>query len=146
MITKPDIVTTIFYVDDDPDDLEMFQLVINEIGENVKLFHSGEEFMNALGGDPPLPSIIFFDLNMPVKTGYEILYDIKTSGAYKGMPRIVYSTSSSATSIKKCRELGACLYIIKPSSMAALKKAIEHVLSIDWKTFTPNDDNFVYIP
>lgn len=146
MNVKPAKTTTIFYVDDDPDDLDMFKMVVDEIGESITLFHCGKDFMSALDEAPPLPAVIFLDLNMPIKTGYEILYEIRASGAFKGLPRIVYSTSASKASVDQCRELGACLYIVKPSSMSALKKAIEHVLSIDWETFQPNEDNFLYRP
>ncbi len=81
---------------------------------------------------------------MPIKNGYEVLQEIKQSERTKYLPVIIFSTSDDEKAINTTRQLGANLYIPKPSSFSSLKKAIKHSLSINWDTFTPSPENFVY--
>lgn len=135
---------SIFYIDDDQDDLDFFSDAIESLGQNVKLFLFPDDMFKILKNPPPEPSVIFLDLNMPLKTGFEIIGEIKRGGKFNDLPLIVYSTSSNADIVEKCRELGASLFITKPTSIQALKRAIEFVLKIDWKNFKRNHENFLY--
>ena len=85
-------------------------------------------------------------LNMPIKSGFEILNEIKSSPIASNIPVVILTTSTSPSDISQCKDLGAKLYIRKPTSIVALKKAISHVLTIDWDHFTPTDKNFFYQP
>jgi CheY-like chemotaxis protein len=134
--------TSLFYVDDDPDDLEFFQEAVNAIGESVVLFSLADDMINAIKNPPPAPSIIFLDLNMPNKSGFEVIQEIKRSEAYKGLPLVVYSTASHDATVERCREMGANLYIRKPTSLTELKEAIKYVAGVDWKKLPPTD--FLY--
>lgn len=138
------MLTTIFYADDDVDDLDFFEEVTNEINQPVTLFNEGEKLIQTLHNPPPKASVIFLDLNMPVKSGFDVLREIKTTPAIQGIPVIIFTTSISPTDIEMSKKLGANLYIRKPSSVSHLKKAIDHVLSIDWNNFNPSDKQFVY--
>jgi response regulator RpfG family c-di-GMP phosphodiesterase len=135
---------SIFYIDDDQDDLDFFNDAIESLGENVKLFLFPDDMFKILKNPPPKPSVIFLDLNMPLKTGFEIILEIKKGGKYNNLPLIVYSTSSNSEIIDRCRDLGASLFITKPTSLAALKKAIEYVLKIDWSNHKSDKNNFLY--
>lgn len=136
--------TTFFYVDDDSDDRSFFQEAADEIGENVRLFELGDDMLRMLKNPPPKPSVVFLDLNMPIKNGFEILQEIRASPAFGAIPIIVYSTSNSIDTISKCKDLGASLFITKAISLSSLTKAIEYVMAIDWDNFRPNLQNFVY--
>ena len=73
----------IFYIDDDQDDLDFFNDAIQSLGENVKLFLFPDEMFKILKNPPPNPSVIFVDLNMPLKTGIEIIKDLKRAAGFK---------------------------------------------------------------
>ena len=90
------------------------------------------------------PDLIFLDIQMPGKTGFEVLQEIKQSDRTRHLPIIIFSTTNDEKAINTTRELGANLYIPKPSSFSSLKKAIKHSLSINWDTFTPSTEDFVY--
>ena len=136
--------TTFFYVDDDSDDRSFFQEAADELGENVSIFELGDEMMQILKNPPPIPSVVFIDLNMPIKNGFELLQEIRSSSGFNSIPIVVYSTSNSIDTISKCMELGASLFITKAISLSSLIKAIEHVMGIDWENFKPNLQTFVY--
>ncbi|HEY0045563.1 MAG TPA: response regulator [Flavobacterium sp.] len=136
---------TIFYVDDDPDDLDFFQEAVDAIGRDVTLFHLGDHMLHALNNPPPNPSVIFVDLNMPGKNGYDIIREIKASNVFKNLPIIILSTASDSKSIELSKAAGANLYIKKANSVGELRKSIEYVLGIDWKGGQPSCA-FVYSP
>ena len=135
---------TIFYIDNDEDDLEFFQSVASEINQKVYTFTSYDVMVAALREHGLKPSIIFVDLNMPVKNGYEVIRDIKASGGLRDIPLIIFSTANSSVLIKKYWQLGASLYIVKPNSVAALRDTIRNVLAIDWQRFYISPQNILY--
>ncbi len=136
--------TSIFYADDDIDDLDFFNEVISEINEPVALFEEGEQLLRRLNNPPPTASVIFLDLNMPVKSGFEVLTEIKATPATENIPVIILTTSANPADIQKCRSMGASLYIRKPTSIGALKKAINYVLTTDWQNFVATEKEFLY--
>lgn len=137
---------TIFYTDDDAEDLEFFIEASNSLGKHLNIVtqNSGVKLLEDLKNPPPNPHIIFLDLNMPGLSGFDVLETLGKNGNLKKFPIIVFSTSSDESIIKKSRELGASYYISKPTDFSVLKKTIQHALTINWSTFIPNKDNFVY--
>lgn len=136
--------TSIFYADDDVDDLDFFKEVTNEINEPVSLFEEGQELLTTLNNPPPNASVIFLDLNMPVKSGFDVLQEIKATPSMEDIPIIILTTSMNPSDIERSKSLGANLYIRKPTSINALKKAVNYVLATDWKSFVATDKEFVY--
>ena len=140
----PQKLKSIFYADDDLDDLDFFKEVTEDIQAPISLFEDGQQLLNALDYATPETSLIFLDLNMPVMSGFDVLKEIKDNPRTEGIPVVILTTSINPDDIKLSKKLGANLYIRKPVSINALKKAIQYALSIDWKSFIPNDVNFIY--
>lgn len=134
----------IFYTDDDRDDQEVFREVIAEIDEDVNIFtqNNGAELLAMLHNPPPQPTVIFLDLNMPVKNGYDVLREIRRVDEMKGLPIIVFSTDGREEAVELTRSLGASLYIRKPEGYDELRRIMKTVLSIDWNTFKANGHYF----
>jgi CheY-like chemotaxis protein len=94
----------------------------------------GLELMNILHSPPnPLPDIIFLDINMPRKNGFECLEEIKKDAILKKLPIIIFSTTSQDLYIDKTYNDGANYYISKPNDHGKLKRTLKKVLLIDWK-------------
>lgn len=140
----PKAITCLFYIDDDSDDLDFFSLACDDLGESVRLFNLPEAFFNSLQNPPPKPSIIFLDLNMPLVSGFEIIEELRRSKSFSEVPIIIYSTAADTKTVAQCRELGASMYVIKPTSLKLLKEVIKFVIDIDWENHTINDENFLY--
>jgi CheY-like chemotaxis protein len=128
---------TLFYAEDDQDDVFLFQSVLNEmnIKHELVVANNGQELIDSLNNPPPSPQIVFIDLNMPVKNGLESLEEIRASIEYGKVPIIILSTSSDEDAIEKARQLGADLYIVKPSNYGKLKAFLQECLAIDWLNF-----------
>jgi len=140
------VFTSIFYADDDIDDLDFFKEVAAEINEPVTLFEEGQKLLTQLHNPPPNASVIFLDLNMPVKSGFQVLEEIKANPAIRNIPVVILTTSINPADIELCKNLGANLYVRKPASIAGLRRAVGYVLSIDWINYNPTDKEFVYQP
>jgi CheY-like chemotaxis protein len=127
--------------DDDEDDRMFFGEALEELALQVKvsLFKNGQELMDFLNLPKiTLPSLIFLDLNMPVKDGMECLREIRRNPKLKNVSVAIYSTSSSEKDIEDTFLNGANIYIKKPSSFTKLCETVERVLQIDWQKHTSN--------
>lgn len=144
MILEDKNCRTVFYVDDDVDDLDFFKEAISEINDSVSLFDGGDKLLTTLFDLSIYPSVIFLDLNMPIKSGFDVLKEIKNSTKSKNIPVIILTTSINPSDIELCKKLGANLYIRKPTSVDCLKNAIKFVLAIDWDNFVAKEKEFVY--
>ena len=137
---------TIFYTDDDQDDLDFFKEIVSEIDSsyNVITQNNGLELLHALNNPPPTPYLIFLDINMPGINGLDVLKKVRESASHKSLPIVMFSTSNDESIIEKSRKLGATYYMPKSGVFDNLKKSIEHALSINWAGFIPTDKNFLY--
>lgn len=122
----------IYLSDDDPDDIEIFQVALDEICTNCSLTvsYDGCELLQQLTTESNHPDVIFLDINMPKMSGFEALKNIRKNGFTT--PVVMYSTSFNERHIENAHNLGANLYLVKPSDYLALKKFISNILSINW--------------
>ncbi|RZJ35923.1 MAG: response regulator [Flavobacterium sp.] len=137
----------VMLADDDPDDRDLFTEAINEYNADVDSVANGVQLMSALQQKVnDLPDLIFLDLNMPEKGGKECLREIRGDKKLKDVPVLIYSTSSSKKDIDETFELGANLYITKPSSFSELRRTIKDILDMDWSKDQPasNRNSFVF--
>ena len=127
---------TLFLAEDDDEDKELFTYIISEISPDIKISvaNNGIKFMSLLDNATQLPDFIFLDLNMPLKTGFECLQEIKNSEKWKQIKTIILSTSSYPEQIEEVYKLGADLYLEKPNSYSRFKDSLSKCLQMDWDT------------
>ena len=70
--------------------------------------------------DVTTPKLIFLDLNLPVKNGFEVLKCLKTDALYKMIPIIIYSTSDESGDVCASYSLYANSYLTKTFSIVEL--------------------------
>ncbi len=119
----------ILLADDDIDDCFFFEKVLDEMPIHIQLdiVRDGEQLMNYLHEHSSrLPDMLFLDLSMPRKTGFECLSEIKENDKFKSIYIVMLSTSYSRdlhyeeSMIVLLRDLGADRYIRKSADFARI--------------------------
>jgi two-component system, chemotaxis family, response regulator Rcp1 len=70
----------------------------------------------------PRPDMILLDLRLPVKSGFQVLSEIKLDPNLKTIPVLIFSTSNEGEAKELAYKLEANFFIVKPSG---LKQSIE---------------------
>ena len=143
-------IISIWLADDDKDDNMLFQDVLAELSLNTKLtnIQNGEQLMMELKERKKLPDVLFLDLNMPRKNGFDCLREIKKDENLNKLPVIVFSTSYEIELINQLYETGALYYIRKPNKFEELKDLIKLGLTLiaPGVTSPPAREKFVLSP
>ena len=120
--------------DDDDDDCDFFKDALDDLPLSAVLttVNNGVELMEFLlkKSLANLPDILFLDLNMPRKNGYECLQEMKMISELKDLPVIIFSTSLDSSVVDSLYEKGAIHYIRKPGDFSKLKKVILEALTV----------------
>jgi CheY-like chemotaxis protein len=83
------------------------------------------------------PQVILLDLNLPKKSGLEVLRVIKGDRRTQHIHVIVLTVSKGDRDINECRRLGAEAYIIKPVDFQNFSEVTPR-LSLSWMLVKPN--------
>lgn len=130
----------ILLADDDLEDQFFFEKALTDlpIATNLITFRNGETLMKYLiknSSDPSRYDILFLDLSMPYKTGFECLIEIKENVKLKDL-QVVMFTSSFTRGIDfedhligTLTRIGASSFIRKSDSFEQLKNTIEMTLN-----------------
>jgi CheY-like chemotaxis protein len=139
----------ILLADDDTDDCIFFKEAVEELlmATQLSTLHDGEQLMEHLNSKiTELPDVLFLDLNMPRKNGFECLSEIKLNQRLKLLPVIIFSTSFEQEVVNQLFINGAQYFIRKPSEFSQFKKIIHQTfitLIIPQKISQPIRENFV---
>ena len=139
---------SIHYIDDDEEDLEFFNAAALKVPSvlNMHTYMRSNEFLNAIENVDVTKTIVFLDINMPEKSGFDILKILRSNDKLKSLPIIMYSTSKEQKVIDISKEFGADYYAVKPASYLSIEELIKHVLTIDWSISVKPDQNFLLTP
>ena len=85
------------------------------------------------------PQIILLDLNLPKKSGIEVLEQIKANEMTRDIPVIVLTTSNRSRDIAECRRRGAVACIVKPVGFQSFSEVTPR-LSLAWTLVKPKAD------
>ena len=138
----------ILLADDDKDDRFFFEMALDALTITTKLATvvDGEKLMVYLSDNVrQLPDVLFLDLNMPRKNGFECLSEIKGSKTLKQLPVIIFSTSFEQEVVNLLYLNGAHYFMRKPAEFSQLKKIIQQTVTLitQENKLQPTRENFV---
>src|SRR5450432_222770 len=138
----------VLLADDDIDDCQFFEEALDElpISTHFTAVHDGEQLMQLLTNETnELPDILFLDLNMPRKNGFECLLELKLNETLKKLPLIIFSISFEQEVVNQLHKNGAQYYIRKPTEFSQLQKLIQLALNLmeQENISQPTRENFV---
>ena len=128
----------ILLVEDNEDDVFLMKRALKEAGIANRLLvaEDGEQAIDYLSGAGdfgdrekfPLPMIVFLDLKMPRKSGYDVLKWIRGNEALKALVVVMLTSSEEPRDISRAYREGANSYLVKPPTgddLVGLAKAFK---------------------
>ncbi len=119
---------SILYVDDDPEDIEIFHDAVRTVDPSIEYITagSGGEALRFLNATEKLPDYIVLDINMPGMDGKLCLHEIRKDAKLAAIKVIVYSTNSFPRDIEEIKSLHAT-FIRKANSFLELCDIVRHL-------------------
>jgi CheY-like chemotaxis protein len=127
MLTMPDRSTEtpvprVFAIEDNPADARLIKEGIDDAGLEVdfQMIQSGQQAVERLTeidrAEPrDHPDLILLDLNLPGKSGFEVLSIVRNETAFQEVPVVVVSSSENPEDVKRVYDLSANAYVTKPA-------------------------------
>lgn len=111
----------VLLVEDDPGDVLIAQEALKESKLNSRLtvVPDGVAAMAYLRkengfADAERPDLILLDLNLPRKSGHEVLAEVKTDPSLRKIPIVVLTTSQASEDVARSYDLHANVFVTKP--------------------------------
>lgn len=124
----------ILLVEDNPGDVRLTIEALKEtkVMNNLSVVVDGEEAMDYLKqrgqhADATKPDLILLDLNLPKKSGREVLEEIKQDEELQTIPVVVLTVSQAERDIVKSYQLHANCYINKPIDLDQFVEVIKAI-------------------
>jgi len=130
----------ILLVEDNPADAGLVREALEEHGVNCELtlITDGERAIHFIRelevSGAWRPHLVILDLNLPRKTGREVLEFLRASSEFGNVPVMILSSSDGKKDRQDAARLGVSLYIRKPSRLADFIK-----LGATFKEFLTRD-------
>lgn len=134
-----EVTHTILIVDDSEDDVYAIRRALkkaNIVNPQQVVVH-GQEAVDYLSGSGkfsnrsqfPLPFIIFLDLKMPIRDGFEVLTWIREQPALSGIVVVILTGSDEVKDHQRAYSLGARSYLVKPPKQSDLEQLVQSMES-----------------
>ena len=119
----------ILHVDDDEDDLLLMEEALKEVNKTLEVVgaRDGRQAIRYLEQGGGLPDLIILDINMPGMDGRETLSMLKKHNSWKGIPVVVFSTSSNPADKAYCASFDVD-FVTKPMDMGKLRETARQMV------------------
>ena len=127
--------TLVLYVEDEENDVFFMRVAFKETGLShlLRVVTDGQQAIDYLAGhgpfadreEHPLPGLVLLDLNLPIKSGIDVLRWIRGQSDFVSLPVIVLTSSGRDADRQKCLELGANEFFVKPGLPKDTLKLVE---------------------
>ena len=121
---------TLLLVDDGESDRHLMRAAFKKAGFDIPLheLHNGEEAIAYLKGTGPygdrdrfpLPTLMLTDLNMPMKSGFDVVAWLRGEPKLKRLPVVVLTASMRPEDVERAYDLGVNAFFVKPGTLDAL--------------------------
>ncbi|PMS36658.1 response regulator receiver domain-containing protein [Trinickia symbiotica] len=129
-----DSLIPILLVEDSPTDVMMTREALEDykVRNPLHVVEDGVAAMEYLRRegkhrDAPRPGLVMLDLNLPRKSGREVLEELKADPDLRSIPVVVLSTSKSEEDVAKSYGLHANCYITKPVDFSSFVEVVRSI-------------------
>ena len=120
----------VLYVDDDSDDIELFQEALQKVDSSIKFSFasSAKDALTCLKNYQSKPDAIFIDFHLPGRDGHECVVEIKADHELKNIPVVLISTSITTKQVDQFNKLGVYYFLSKTALLADLEPALRIII------------------
>jgi two-component system response regulator len=112
---------SVLLVEDDPGDVMLVReaFAADKVGNTLSVVSDGVAAMRFVRGEGEYagverPDLVLLDLNLPRKSGAEVLAEIKSDPQLSTIPVVVLTTSQAEEDVLRSYEMHANAYVTKP--------------------------------
>ncbi len=118
---------TVLVVEDEPDLMLTFRIVLQTAGYEVIKASSGEDALRLLA--EVVPDAVILDLGLPGIDGWQVLAAIRRADRFSGMAIVIASANADTGEQTRAQEFGCSEMLTKPFSAEELRSTLERVLA-----------------
>jgi CheY-like chemotaxis protein len=125
---------SVLLVEDDPGDVLLIREAFSDhkVGNGLTVVSDGVEAMKYVRGegeysDRVRPDLILLDLNLPRKSGAEVLAEIKSDPELSVIPVVVLTTSQSEEDVLRSYKMHANAFITKPVDFDRFGEIVQQI-------------------
>jgi CheY-like chemotaxis protein len=124
----------VLLVEDDPGDVMIAEeaLKASRLKSRLTVVPDGIEALKYLRhengyADAERPDLILLDLNLPRKTGHEVLAEVKNDPILRMIPIVVLTTSGAAEDVVRSYDLHANVFVTKPVDFDHFTEVVKQI-------------------
>lgn len=117
----------VLLVDDEPDQVEMYQLGLELAGFDVVVAYNGADALAC--ARTRLPAAIVLDIRLPDMSGWEVCASLKTDRRTQPIPVIILTAAASASLAQRAREAQCAAHLVKPCFPEDLTRTVRDVIT-----------------
>jgi two-component system, chemotaxis family, response regulator Rcp1 len=124
----------VLLVEDDPGDVVIAEeaLRASSLNSRLSVVHDGVEALAYLRrengySDAERPDLILLDLNLPRKTGHEVLAEVKADPELRRIPVVVLTTSGAEEDVARAYDSHANVFVTKPVDFDHFTRVIKQI-------------------
>ena len=117
----------ILVVDDEPNVVRTLTFVLKKEGYDVSSAVNGEEAIARVHESKP--SLMFLDVMMPKKNGYEVCQELKSDSGYSDIHIVMLSAKGQEADKAKALSMGANEFMTKPFSPLGIIGRVKELLA-----------------
>jgi CheY-like chemotaxis protein len=124
----------ILMIEDNPGDVRLTREALKEgkIHTRLSVVSDGDEALDYLHrrgahADAPRPDLILLDLNLPGKSGREVLAEVKADENLRRIPVVVLTSSQAEQDIVESYNLNANCYVTKPVDLDQFMRVVRSI-------------------
>jgi CheY-like chemotaxis protein len=126
---------SVLLVEDNEDDMFFFRRLMGKAGlaPSLAIATDGQQAMEHLkravkAGE--VPRLMFLDLKLPLRGGFEVLQWVRTQPALAEMAVVVLSSSAESRDVEQAYALGAQSYLVKYPEPAMFQEIVRQVAEL----------------
>jgi len=127
----------ILLVEDNPADVRLTREMLRDskVRNDLLVAHTAEEAEDILGlpGEDasedvgPRPDLVLLDLNLPVKSGHDLLREVKSHSTLRRIPVVILSSSEAEEDVVESYDEHANAYVTKPVDLDEITTIVQSI-------------------